>query len=75
MGSVNNSLDNCDGIKLVALSASISALLAEYLNLDDQNVIGNVLCGIGQNLLIIAAQTSKNQNCLQARDDKNIFES
>ena len=68
MESENNSPDNREGIKLVALSASISTLLAENLSLNDQNVVGNVLTGIGQNLLIIAAQGSKNEDCLQESD-------
>ena len=67
-----NSPDNCTGIKLVALSASISTLLAENLSLNDQNIIGNVLQGIGQNLLIIAAQGSKNMSCLKVNDDNNV---
>jgi hypothetical protein len=74
MEAENSSLDICDGIKLVALTASLSALLAENLSLDDQNVVGNVLLGVGQNLLIVAAQTSKNQNYLQACNDKNDSE-
>jgi len=69
----NNLLDNCEGIKLIALSASVSTLLAENLSLDDQNVVGNVLLGIGQNLIIIAAQATKNQNCIQACNDENNF--
>jgi|GEM_PF-2299181 len=71
MESKENLLDNCTGAKLVALTASIAALLAEQLSLDDQNVIGNVFCGLGQNLLVIAAQNSKYQSCVQACNDKN----
>lgn len=64
-------LDNCDGVKLVALSSSIAVLLAQNLNLDDQNVVGNLLTGIGQNLLIIAAQNSKYQSCIQSCKDNS----
>ena len=71
----NNTLDNGEGIKLVAISGAISALLAEYLNLNDQNVIGNILCGIGQNLLIVAAQNSKYLSCIEELKDKDISKS
>lgn len=62
-------LNNCEGIKLIALSTSIATILAQNLDLDNQNVIGNLLQGIGQNLLIIAAQNSKYQNCIQKCND------
>lgn len=67
----DNSLDNCSGIKLVALSASISAILAENLSLDDQNVVSNILSSIGQNLALIAAQNSKYQSCIESFKDSN----
>lgn len=58
-----NLIDNSDGIKLIAVATYFSSVLAEKLSVDDQNVIGNFLLGVGQNLLIIAAQNSKNANC------------
>jgi len=71
----NNTLDNSEGIKLVAISGAISVLLSEHLNLDDQNVIGNVLATISQNLLTIAAQNSKYLSCVEALNDKNVSKS
>lgn len=75
MQSTDNLLDNCDGIKLVALSATIASFLAENLSLDDQNVIGNLLLGVGQNLVIIASQNSKYQNCIQTCEDYEVNKS
>jgi pantothenate kinase len=75
MDSTENLLDNCDGIKLVAIAASISALLAENLNLEDQNIVASIFSAIGQNLSVIAAQNSKFQICVQACKDSKTNES
>ena len=66
-----NLLDNCDGFKLITLISSLSSVLAKNLSLDDQNLFGNILLGTGQGLLIIAAQNTKYQNCIQACKDNN----
>ncbi len=72
MDSSKNLMDNCEGYKLITLATSIAIFLAENLSLDDQNVIGNLIVGVGQNLLIIAAQNSKFQGCIQTCKDKEI---
>lgn len=74
MNSNDNLLNNCCGIKLVTLSAALAGFIAEDLSLNDQNLLGNLLCGIGQNLLTIAAQNSKFQSCIQACKDNNNSE-
>ncbi len=72
MGDVTQNLfDNCDGYKLLVLAVAIAGMLAESLSLDDQNVLGNLLQAVGQNLQVIAAQNSKNQNIVDACNEKN----
>lgn len=69
--STQNLFDNCEGYKLMVLAAAIAGMLAENLSSDDQNVLGNVLQAIGQNLAIISAQNSKTQNCIQNSKNDN----
>lgn len=66
-----NLFNNCDGYKLLVLAVAIAGVLAESLSADDQNVLGNLLQAVGQNLQVIAAQNSKNQNIVDACNEKN----
>lgn len=72
MESKNGTIDNCDGYKLITVATSIAIFLAENLSLDDQNVLGNLIVGVGQNLLIIAAQNSKYNDCVNQSTNNEI---
>lgn len=50
--------------ELVSLGLALSLIIAEKNNLGQQNVLGNFIQGIGQAILVIAAQ---NQN-IQAQE-------
>jgi len=50
--------------ELVSLALALSLIIAEKSNLGQQNVLGNFIQGIGQAILVIAAQ---NQN-IQAQE-------
>lgn len=65
MNCKDNLLNNSNGIKLVTLSAYFASVLAEKLSIDDQNVMGSFLSAVGQNLSLIAAQNSKNADCIE----------
>lgn len=58
----NNNLpsNQSEAQKLVVIAAIISNALAEQLNPYEQNLIGNLLEAVGQNLLVIQAYTSPN---------------
>ena len=49
---------DCTGNSIVLLSSAISIILAKDLNSDEQNLLGNFLQAVGQNLEIISSQTS-----------------
>lgn len=50
-------LDNIPPTQFAVFAALIGAALAEELDVNEQNSIGNFLVSVGQTLLTIAAQT------------------
>lgn len=70
-----NYCKDIDGQKLVMISAIISCKLAEDLTSDEQNVLGNLLEAVGQNLLSIQAMNQMVEDCAnkcqQSSNDNN----
>lgn len=62
-------------LSFAALSAILGIVIAANLNQDNQNTIGNFLQGLGQVMLIIAAQSQNIQNCTEQEGNKEENES
>ena len=54
----SNPFFSLNGEEQTALAALLAVLIAKELNLDQMNVLGNFLQGVGQNILIIQAVAS-----------------
>ena len=64
--------------ELATLSTVIGVIIAAKLNVNEQNVVGNFLVGVGQTILIIAAQAqnikslNENQNGDNGNSNSNV---
>lgn len=61
--------------EIVFLSTIIGIIIASQLTLDDQNIVGNFLQGIGQNILIINAIASSSSFQTSSNDISSSLDS
>jgi len=54
--------------QMIFLASSLSVMLTEKLSTDRQNVLGNFLMCVGQNILINATQEDALTNALKSND-------
>ena len=57
--------------ELATLSTVIGVIIASKLNVNEQNVVGNFLVGVGQIILIIAAQAQNIQSLNENQNGDN----
>ena len=57
--------------ELDTLSTVIGVIIASKLNVNEQNVVGNFLVGVGQIILIIAAQAQNIQSLNENQNGDN----
>lgn len=55
-------LKNLSSCELVTLASILAISIAQELDVDDINVLGNFLTALGANLLTIAASKEQNSN-------------
>lgn len=67
-------LEDYTPCELATLSTIIGIIIAFKYNINQQNVVGNLLVGVAQTILIIAAQAQNLQSQVenQSRDNGNI---
>ena len=68
-------IEECTPSELATLATIAGVIIASKLNVNGQNVVGNFIEGVGQSILIIAAQAqnlqAQQQNQTSEKSDSN----
>lgn len=70
-------MDNCVRVaqQLAVVANAIAVAISENLTIDEQNVLGNLICLVGTSLLSIAATAETCSNLKSSDDTKNSKDS